>query len=67
VLTARAEVLATLGRVAESASLIEEAAQVVRSKAERIPDEGDRSRFFELPPNPRILEAAGASGAESEP
>ncbi len=67
VLTARAEVLAALGRAAERASLIEEAAQVVRSKAERIPDEGDRSRFLELPPNPRILEAAGAIGAESEP
>ncbi len=66
VLMARAEVLAGLRRADESSSLIEEAAGVVRSKAERIPDEDDRRRFLELPPNPRILDAAGATGAESE-
>jgi tetratricopeptide (TPR) repeat protein len=67
VLMARADVLAALGRDTESTSLIEEAAQVVRAKAERIPHEGDRRRFLELPPNHRILEAAPDAGSESVP
>jgi hypothetical protein len=64
---ARAAVLDALGLPEAGASLNEEAAGIVLSKADRIEDPDLRQRFLEFPANATTLAAGGQTPEEGTP
>jgi class 3 adenylate cyclase/tetratricopeptide (TPR) repeat protein len=67
VVWARARAVAALGRAEEAESLLEEARDIVREKAYRIPDPEARRHFLTVDPNPEILGVGAPVKPEKTP